>query len=155
MAKKELLIIAHTPSLNTEQMLKAVIKGAENPEINSINLRSLTPLETEPEDILSASAIIIGTTENFGYLAGLIKDVFDRCFYKCIDKTEGLPFVFYIRAGHDGTGAKRAIESITNGLKWKLVREPLICRGEFKESFLDQCEELGLLMAASLEAEII
>lgn len=129
--------------------------GVRNPEIENVNVRSLSPLETQPEDVKSADALIIGTTENFGYLAGLTKDFFDRCYYECIDMTEGLPFAFYIRAGHDGTGATHAIESITAGLKWKLVKEPLICRGEFKQSFLNQCEELGLSMAASLDAEII
>ena len=156
MAKtKTLLIIAHAPSSNTIRMLDAVVKGAKNREIYTVDVQSLTPLDVQPKDILSADAVIIGTTENFGYLAGLIKDVFDRCYYHCIEKTDGLPFTFYIRAGHDGLGAKRALETITSGLKWKLVQKPLICRGKFENKYLEECEELGLSMAASLEAEII
>lgn len=154
-ATKTLLLVAHAPSENTGKMLKALVKGATDPEVDNVEVRHLSPLETEPDDIIAADAIIIGTTENLGYMAGLVKDVFDRCFYECIEKTEGLPFAFYVRAGHDGTGTRRAIESITTGLKWRLVREPLICRGEFQAEFLDQCEELGLSMAASLEAGII
>ncbi|MEQ8185323.1 flavodoxin family protein [Marinobacter salarius] len=153
--KKMLLIVAHTPSENTKRMLEALIKGATDPDIDNVEVRCLRPLETEPDDINSADAIVIGTTENLGYMAGLIKDVFDRCFYGCLEKTEGLPFAFYVRAGRDGTGTRKAIESITTGLKWRLVQEPLICRGEFQEEFIDQCEELGLSMAASLEAGII
>lgn len=153
--KKKLLIIAHAPSDNTRKMFQAVINGASNQEIENVEVQALTPLDTQPEDINSADAIILGTTENLGYMAGLVKDVFDRCYYSCIDKTEGLPFAFYIRAGHDGTGTCRAIESITKGLSWKLVQDPLICRGEFQAEFIDQCEELGLTMAASLEAGII
>ncbi len=152
---KTLLIVAHAPSANTKEMLEAAVKGASAPEVANVEVRAIEPLQTQPDDFKSADAVIIGTTENFGYLAGLIKDVFDRCYYQCIDVTEGLPFAFYIRAGHDGTGAKRALESITTGLKWKMVREPLICRGEFTPDFVDQCEELGLLVAASLAAEII
>lgn len=45
-------------------------------------------------------------------MAGLVKDLFDRCYYSCIGKTEGLPFSFYIRTGHDCIGTRRAIESI-------------------------------------------
>ncbi|RUR30729.1 flavodoxin family protein [Vreelandella nanhaiensis] len=152
---KKLLIIAHAPSENTQKMLEAVINGASNPDVKNVEVRSLTPLETQPNDINSANAIILGTTENLGYMAGLMKDVFDRCYYPCQEKTEGLPFAFYVRAGHDGTGTRRAIESITMGLRWRLVQDPLICRGDFQAAFIDRCEELGLAMAASLEAGII
>lgn len=156
MAKnKKLLVIAHAPSENTMEMLSALIRGTSDTLIENTTVKYLAPLDTQPDDINSADAIIIGTTENLGYMAGLVKDVFDRCFYDCLEKTEGLPFTFYVRAGHDGTGTKRAIESITTGLKWRLVQEPLICRGEFTQDFLDQCEELGLTMAASLDAGII
>ena len=152
---KKLVIISHAPSENTRRMLEAVVKGANNHEIAKVDVSYISPLDTLPEDIKSAQAIIIGTTENLGYMAGLTKDVFDRCYNACLENTEGLPFTFYVRAGLDGTGTKRAIESITKGLRWRLVQEPLICRGAFKEEFVTQCEDLGLTMAASLEAEII
>lgn len=153
--KKQLVFIAHAPSINTEKMVAAVIKGASNPEITNVDIRFIPPLEAQPEDILSAQAIIIGTTENLGYMAGLIKDVFDRCYYPCLEQTQGMPFTFFVRAGHDGTGTRRAIESITTGLRWRLVQDPLICKGDFQSEFIDQCEELGLSMAASLDAGII
>lgn len=152
---KRLLIIAHAPSVNTQKMRRAVINGASDSDIEGVEVVSLSPLETQPEHINAADAVILGTTENLGYMAGLMKDVFDRCYYPCLEKNEGLPFAFYVRAGHDGTGTQRAIESITKGMRWKLVQAPLICRGDFQEIFLEQCEELGLSMAASLEAGII
>lgn len=152
---KKLIIISHAPSDNTKRMLEAVLKGANHEEIANVAVRFISPLNTNPDDIKQAQAIIIGTTENLGYMAGLIKDVFDRCYYECLEKTQGLPFTFYVRAGHDGTGTRRAIESIATGLRWRIVQEPLVCKGEFKEEFITQCEDLGLAMAASLEAGII
>lgn len=154
-AHKRLLVIAHAPSANTQKMLEAVIQGTLNSEIRNVQVQSLPPLETRPDDIMAADAVILGTTENLGYMAGLMKDMFDRCYYPCLEKTEGLSFAYYVRAGHDGTGTRRAVESITSGLRWRLVQDPLICRGNFDTAFLDQCEELGLAMAASLEAGII
>ena len=153
--KKTLLIIAHAPSVNTQRMLDAVIKGANHADITNVDVRYIAPLETQADDIKNAQAIIIGTTENLGYVSGLIKDVFDRCYYECLEHTQGRPFSFYIRAGQDGAGARRAIETITTGLRWRLVQEPLICRGDFDEAFITQCEDLGLTMAASLDAGII
>jgi flavorubredoxin len=73
--KKKLIIIAHAPSENTNRMLQAVIKGANHPDITNVEVRYIAPLDTQADDILSAQAVIIGTTENLGYMAGLIKDV--------------------------------------------------------------------------------
>jgi len=39
-------------------------------------------------------------------------------------------------------------------LRWRAIREPLICRGEFRKEFLADCEELGALMAAGLDAGV-
>ena len=155
MVKKKLLIIGHAPSENTKRMLEAVVSGASDSELEDVQVDSIPPLNVQPTDILTANAVILGTTENLGYMAGLVKDVFDRCYYPCLDKTDGLPFAYYIRAGHDGTGTSRAIESITKGLRWRLVQDPLICRGAFKTEFVEQCRDLGLSMAASLDAGII
>lgn len=153
--KKQLLIVAHAPSLNTKAMLDALIEGASNEDIENVSVRYLPPLETQAEDLIAADAIILGTTENLAYMSGLMKDMFDRCYYGCLELTQGKPFTFYIRAGQDGTGTRRAIETITTGLRWKLAQAPLTCTGEFQDEFIGQCEELGLMMAASLDAGII
>ncbi|WP_343232553.1 hypothetical protein [Motiliproteus sediminis] len=71
-----LLLIAHCPSPNTEQLRDAVIEGARHPDIGSVELVVKAPLEAGPEDVLAADAIALGTTENFGYMAGRLKDFF-------------------------------------------------------------------------------
>ncbi len=153
--RKQLLIVAHAPSPNTLKLREAVAEGARHEDVEGVDVKVLPPLEAGPDDVLACDGIILGTTENLAYMSGALKDFFDRSYYPCLEKTQGLPFAFYVRAGHDGTGTRRAIESITTGLKWRLVQDPLICRGEFQEEFVDQCEKLGLSMAASLEAGII
>lgn len=151
---KKLLIISHTPSPKTCAMTSAVVEGASHADISGIKVSLTQPLETGPAQVLDADAVILGTTENFGYMSGAMKDFFDRIYYPCLEKTESLPFAMFIRAGNDGLGACNSIERITMGLSWKLVQEPLICRGTWNDVFLDQCEELGMTMAAGLEAGI-
>lgn len=151
---KNLLIIANTPSPNTSRMVNAILKGAQHEDIESITTTHIDPLKATPEDVLKADAIILGTTENLGYLSGALKDFFDRCYYPCLDKKQGTPYCLYIRAGHDGTGALRATKTIVTGLRWREVQEPLICKGDFQESFIAECEELGMFMAAGLESSI-
>jgi len=151
---KRLLIVAHAPSPNTQAMLDAVMRGATAEEIADVDALALSPFDTGPDDVKAAGALILGTTENLGYMSGALKDFFDRCYYPCLEETQGLAFALYIRAGQDGTGTRRAVESITTGLRWRAVQEPLICRGGWNDAFLDQCEELGQAMAAGLEAGI-
>lgn len=152
---KKLVVIAHAPSPNTTRMVEAVLRGARHPDIEGVETNHVLPLQATAEDVLSADALILGTTENLGYMSGALKDFFDRIYYPCLEKTQAKPFAFYIRAGHDGTGTHRAIDTITTGLRWRCVQEPLLCRGEWKDAFLEQCEQLGMTMAASLEAGII
>jgi multimeric flavodoxin WrbA len=151
---KRLLIVAHAPSPNTERLRDAVVAGARSPEIEGVEVVALGPFATRPDDVLAAHAIVLGTTENLGYMSGALKDFFDRCYYPCLEKTEGLPYALYVRAGHDGTGTRRGVETIITGLRWRKIQEPLICRGAWQEAFVDQCRDLGTLMAAGLEAGV-
>lgn len=152
--EKQLLIVAHIPSPNTELLLNAVVRGATHEDIDGVSVRHIPPLKAGPEDVLEADGIILGTTENFGYMSGALKDFFDRIYYPCLEKTQALPYALYIKAGMDGTGTRIAVEKITAGLRWRAVQDTLICRGKFQQSFLDKCEELGMTMAAGLEAGI-
>ncbi len=155
MATKTLLIIANTPSANTQKLAEAALMGANSAECETVSVRLQSPFTTTAEDVMSCHAILLGTTENLGYMSGALKDFFDRIYYPCLEQTQGLPCALYVRAGHDGTGTRRAIESIVTGLKWRWVQPPLILRGDFQEEFSDQCRDLGMLMAASLDVGII
>ena len=154
MTDKRLLIVAHVPSPNTRRLRDAVVAGARHPDIAGVEVVAQSPFDTRPDHVLAAQAVVLGTTENLGYMSGALKDFFDRCYYPCLDKTQGLPYALYIRAGHDGTGTRRGVETIVTGLRWCAVQAPLICRGEFREDFVPACEELGTLMAAGLEAGV-
>lgn len=152
---KQLLIVAHAPSPNTQRLREAAERGARHPEIEAVEVIVKPPLTAEPDDVRACDAILLGTTENLGYMSGALKDFFDRCYYPVLEEKQGLPCALYIRAGHDGTGTRRAVEGIVTGLRWKWVQEPLILRGEWQENFEEQAEELGLYLAAGLEAGVL
>ena len=154
METKRLLVVAHAPSANTRLLLEAVLTGACSSDFSGVDVVHIPPLEAGPDDVLAAHALVLGTTENLGYMSGALKDFFDRSYYPCLEETQGLPYALYIRAGQDGTGTRRAVESITTGLRWRPVQEPLTLRGKFQAGFIDQCKELGMLMAAGIEAGV-
>ena len=149
---KRLLIVAHAPSENTRALRDAVERGARSE--TGIDVRVIAPLQSSPDDVLAAQAVILGTPENLAYMSGAMKDFFDRSYNPLLERTQGLPCAVYIRAGSDGTGTRRALSTILTGLRWKMVQEPLVCRGPWQPAFAEQCEELGAAMAGGLAAGI-
>jgi multimeric flavodoxin WrbA len=152
---KRLLIVAHAPSPNTARLRDAALAGARSAQIGGVEAIALGPFETAPEHVLAADAVLLGTPENLAYMSGALKDFFDRCYYPLLEKTQGLPYALYVRAGQGGgEGTCRAVESITTGLRWRAAQAPLVLRGAWREEFVDQVRELGMAMAAGLEAGV-
>jgi len=135
-------------------MADAVIRGAQSSDIEGVDVRVRPALEAGGDDLLWADAFIIGSPENFGYMSGAVKYFLDRSYYDCEGKIDGKAFALFIRAGNDGSGAVSSIRRILTGLAVKEVQEPVLIVGEFDDSRLAECEELGLTIAAGLEAGI-
>ncbi|PCJ31282.1 MAG: flavodoxin [Moraxellaceae bacterium] len=152
---KQLLIVAHTPSPNTVKMSQRLHEGALTPDANNVHTTLVAPLSATPSQVLNADAIILYTPENLGYMSGAMKDFFDRIYYPCLEKKQGLPYALCVRAGHDGTGTCRAVTTITTGLRWQLAQPHLVCKGPFQDEFLSQCHELGTYMAIALDSGIL
>lgn len=152
--KKKLLIVANQPSANTKTLAHCVRDGAQHPEIQGICTVLKEPLDTTIDDVLHCDGIIIGSTENFGYMAGLIKDFFERIYYPCLESKQGLPWGLYVKAGNDGSGTISSINRIVTGLRWSSIQEPLLLSGKYHHAFNKQCEELGMTMSAGLESGI-
>lgn len=155
MTEKTLLIVAHAPSDNTRRLVESILTGAREAAGDTVQVIYKPPLDATPADVMAADAIVLGTTENLGYMSGALKDFFDRCYYPVLEKKQGMSCAAYIRAGQDGTGTRRAIQSIVTGLRWNWVQEPLVLKGDWDAGFLDQVEELGQFMAAGLDAGIV
>ena len=151
---KHLLIIAHTPSVNTAALADAALRGARTNHAVDVTARAISPFDVVADDLLAVDGVILGTTENIGYMAGATKDMFDRCYNTWLGRTEAMPVSLYIRAGLDGTATKRALESIFSAQRWRLVAAPLTLHGNWSNSYPIQVEELATAMAVGLDAGI-
>jgi len=148
----KILIVYHSQTGRTRKMAEAVAEGAKS--IEGVEVISKKAAEATAEDLLSADGLAIGTPENFGYMSGMIKDFFDRTYYATHEKVFRKPFVVFISAGNDGTGALRAIERIALGYKFKTVFQPVIAKGDITEEILNQCHELGATIAGGCQMQI-
>ena len=148
----KILIVYHSQTGNTKKMADAVAEGAESIEGVDVVLKKAA--DAVLEDLLSADGLAIGTPENFGYMSGMVKDFFDRTYPDAQEKVFRKPFVVFISAGNDGTGALRAIERIALGYKFKTVFQPVIAKGEITKEILQQCIELGATIAGGCQMGI-
>lgn len=157
-ANKKLLIVGHCPSKNTLAMSNAMLAGAQSKELENVDVTLKSPFDCHTDDVLDCDAIILFTTENFGYMSGALKDFFDRIYYPCLagsTRNDGKPFALIIKASLDGTGTNLAVHKIIKGLKWREVHDTLICKGDFSHHFLEQCGNLALTVAAQLDNNFI
>jgi len=151
---KHLLIVYHTQTGNTRRLAEAVRRGSTHELIEDVEVRFLTAREAGPDDLLWADGLLLGTPENFGYMSGGMKDFLDRTFYPVEGRIQSLPYAVFISAGNDGSGALRALRRIANGYPFEEVQEPLIAQGEILDEHLQAAEELGMSLAAGLDAGI-
>ncbi|HMN46209.1 MAG TPA: NAD(P)H-dependent oxidoreductase [Povalibacter sp.] len=148
-ANRILLIYGGHAGGRTLDMVQAVTTGillSGEP----IELRAQPALDADVDDLLWAQALLIGTPEHFGYMAGAVKDFMDRTFYPVEGRVDGLPYALFVSAGNDGTGAVASIERIALGYRWKKAAEPVIVKGDVDEAARQRCIELGQTMASGL-----
>ena len=154
MAAHHLLVVFHSRSGATQAMADAVVAGATGPDIDDVEVRALRAPDADADDVRWCNAIVLGTPENFGYMAGLVKDFLERIYYVVLSETPGLPYALFVKGGTDGEGAIRSIERIITGLKWRQALPPVLVTGELGDGDLARAHELGLTMAAGLEAGV-
>ena len=152
---KRILIVYHSQTGNTGKMAGAVAEAAASIENTEVILKEAK--DASLKDLLGCDGLVIGTPENFGYMSGAVKDFFDRTFYPAEGKVFRKPYVVFISAGNDGTGALSSIERIALGYQFKKVYDPVIARmskGGVTDEILAQCRELGQTIAGGCEAGI-
>ncbi|MBF7011658.1 NAD(P)H-dependent oxidoreductase [Novosphingobium resinovorum] len=128
--------------------------------------RLITVSEVSAEDLLAASGYVFVCPENLGSMTGLMKEMFDRCYYPLLGRVEGRPYATAIAAGSDGRGAQAQIDRIVTGWRLRRVAEPLIVNLDAQtpeailaekhvpQAQLDACRDLGAAMAEGLQLGI-
>jgi multimeric flavodoxin WrbA len=145
-----LLHVHHTTSPSVHAMFDAVQSGATDPRIEGVDVVTRAALQASVSDALAADGYLLGTPANLGYMSGALKHFFDQIYYPCLEATIGRPFGVYVHGNNDTTGALRAIEIATTGLRWREVQAPVSVIGSPASADLEACWELGAAVAAGL-----
>ncbi|MEO8107388.1 MAG: flavodoxin family protein [Actinomycetes bacterium] len=147
-----LLVVQHTPSPAVQDMLEAVLRGAEHPELGPIDVEVRAALACGADDVLTADAVILGTPANIGYMSGALKHCFDTIYYPCLQVTGGKPYGVFVHGNDDTSGALRSIHKIAGGMSWKQAAEDVSVTGPPSRQDLAACEDLGALLGFAATA---
>lgn len=146
-----LLVVHHTPSPATAELLDAVLRGARDPEITGVEVVARAALAATASDLLAADAVVLGTPANIGYMSGALKHFFDTVYYVCAEDTRGLPFGLWVHGNLGVEGAVRSVETVTGGLAWRQAAAHVLVTGAPGPADLEACVELGGTLAATIE----
>jgi multimeric flavodoxin WrbA len=112
-------------------------------------------------ELLAADALIVATSENFGGMAGIVKDFLERTYYPCEGKLEGRPYALIVCAGTDGTGAVRDVERVATGLRLRQIAPAFIYKSGataerviVPDDVLARCRDIGTTLAAGVDAGV-
>ncbi|WP_186626693.1 flavodoxin family protein [Rhodococcus sp. BP22] len=144
-----LLVVHHTPSPMTRELLEAVLAGARDPDIEGVTVRSVPALGATISDVLGADGYLFGTPANFGYMSGALKHFFDTTYYPCLDAVASRPYGMWVHGNNDTVGAVSAIAKIATGWALENVSAALELTTADKAA-KDSCYELGGTLAATL-----
>lgn len=147
---RTLLVVHHTPSPATRELLEAVLEGARDPDIDGVDVVVRPALAATLPDMLGADGYLFGTTANFGYMSGALKHFFDTVYYPSLDHVAGRPYGLWVHGNNDTVGAAAAVEKLATGLALAKAADVLEVAGPVDSGVRERAYELGGTLAATL-----
>lgn len=142
----KVLIVYHTLSGNTEKMAKAFADGAKSVKGTEVAIKKA--LDATLEDLLGCDAIAFGSADYFSYIAGALKDFFDRTYYPSQGKITGKPYAAFATGGRGGETALEVLDRICGSFKfYKAVEGVAVARAPSPEDLV-KCSEAGKKLAS-------
>ncbi len=138
------LVVFHSQGGNTKAAAEAVAQGARDVAGTEVVLKE--GLAATTEDLLSCGALAVGTPDYFSYMAGGLKDFFDRTFYPTQGSITDKPCGIFVTHGGGGK-ALESVQSICGSFKFKIVGEPVLVKGAPDDEAKERLAGLGRSLA--------
>ena len=141
-----ILVVFHSQSGNTKVAAEAVAEGAESVPDTEVVLKEA--LQANTDDLLSCDALAVGTPDYFSYMAGGLKDFFDRTFYPTQGSVADKPCGIFVTHGGGGR-AVDSVKGICASFKFGVVGDPVLVRTAPDVEAKTALTDLGRLLAES------
>jgi multimeric flavodoxin WrbA len=148
----EVLVLYYSREGKTETLAKAVAEGVNNVALASALLKRVDYATVY--DFVSCDAVAFGSPNYFSYMAGLMKDFFDKSL-SIREKLTGKPAFAFTSGGGPSDSALLSLERMISSFRLEKVSDGLVSSGTPGKEDLEKCRKLGesLAKAALKRAE--
>ncbi len=152
--QKVLLVVHHTASPATQELLEAALDGTRADGIEGVDVRVRPALGATVSDVVDADGFLLGTPANIGYMSGALKTFFDAIYYPTLIAKTGAPYGLWVHGNDNTAGAIRAVESIAGGLGWAKVTDAAEITGAVDKEKRETVWELAATVAATVSGAL-
>ena len=143
---QKVLIVYYSLGGNTKAAAEAIAEGVKEGGAEPV---LKTGLEAGTEDLLNCDGLVVGSPDYFSYMAGGLKDFFDRTYYPVQGKIVDKPYAAFVTCGGGGKAIK-SVEEMCEKFKLKKMAESLIIQGKPDEAAIEKLKALGKDFASKL-----
>ena len=140
----KLLVIYDSGTGNTEAMAKAFCEGASSAGA-TVTLKKAA--DATGGDLLDCDAVGFGSPVYFGYMAGTLKDFFDRALPDARGKVDSKPYTAFSSGAGGGRDALDSIDTVCSSFKLRRAFGGVAAAGKPSPKVLKNCKELGKKLA--------
>ena len=140
----EVLVLYYSRSGRTEALANSVAEGVKSVAGASVKVKRVDYATVN--DFISCDAVAFGSPNYFSYMAGLMKDFFDKAL-SIREKVSGKPSVAFTSGGGASDSALLSLERIISSFRLEKVADGVVCQGVPSEENLRDCRKLGEALA--------
>jgi len=137
----KVLIVYHTISGTPKGWQRLSKEGAKSVPGTEVVLSKA--FDATLEDLLGCDAMAFGSADYFSYIAGALKDFFDRTYYPSQGKVMGKPYAAFATGGGGGETALKVLERLCSSFKLKKAVDSVSAVGTPSSEVLVKCKEAG------------
>ncbi len=138
------LVVYHSQGGNTKAAAQALARGARQAAGTDVKVKEA--LQADQDDLLGCDALAVGTPDYFSYMAGGLKDFFDRTFYPTQGSVADKPCGIFVTHGGGGK-AVDSVKKLCNSFKFALVGDPVLVKNAPEPEDQERLAALGELLA--------
>ena len=142
----EILVLYYSRTGRTGALAGAVAEGAR--AVEEISARVKRVDYATVNDFISCDGVAFGSPNYFSYMAGLMKDFFDKAL-SVRENVTGKPAAAFTSGGGSSNSALLSLERMIDSFRLEKVSDGVVSQGEPSSEDLASCRKLGEALARS------